>query len=163
MTMIESSATFVETGKQSQLDVSVIIPAFNCAPYLWDTFGSLFAQDIAHDKFEIIAVDAGSTDASLAILESFSQRRRNMRVLSMEHTGSAAAPRNAGLDAASGRYVFFLDADDMLEPDALRKMVLVADETGSGVVLCKIEGSGGRVSGVPTRLFEDRKSTRLNS
>lgn len=154
MTMIESSATFVETGKHSQLDVSVIIPVFNCAPYLWDTFGSLFAQDIAHDTFEIIAVDDGSTDASLAILESFSQRRSNMRVLSMEHTGSAAAPRNAGLDAASGRYVFFLDADDMLEPDALRKMVLVADETGSGVVLCKIEGSGGRVSGVPTRLFD---------
>src|SRR5699024_12069139 len=112
------------------------------------------AQDIAHDKFEIIAVDDGSTDASLAILESFSQRRRNMRVLSMEHTGSAAAPRNAGLDAASGRYVFFLDADDMLEPDALRKMVLVADESGSGVVLCRIEGSGERVYGVHTRIFD---------
>src|SRR5699024_5228969 len=132
MSMIESSVTYVETGKQSQLDVSVIIPVFNCAPYLWDTFGSLFAQDIAHNKFEIIAIDDGSTDASLAILESFAQRRNNMHVLSFPHTGSAAAPRNAGLDVASGRYVFFLDADDMLEPDALRKMVLVADETGSG-------------------------------
>lgn len=139
-----------------QPDVSVIVPVFNCAHFLWDTFGSLFAQDLSHDTFEIIAVDDGSTDASLAILESFAQRRSNMRVLSLPHTGSAAAPRNTGLDVASGRYVFFLDADDMLEPDALRKMVLVADETGSGVVLCKmgLMGSGERVSGVPQRVFD---------
>lgn len=135
--------------------MSVIIPVYNCEHYLWDTLGSVLAQDMDAAEMEIIAVDDGSTDASLTILESLAQRHDNLRVRSIPHSGSGGAPRNTGLDLATGRYVFFLDADDEIEPDALRRLVQVADDTGSGVVLCKVGPSGARprATPIPTRAF----------
>ncbi|WP_413333787.1 glycosyltransferase family 2 protein [Brevibacterium sp. GP-SGM9] len=134
-------------------DVTVIIPVFNCERFIWDTLGSVFSQDLHQSKIEIIAVDDGSTDASLAILRSLELRHSNLSVLSIPNSGSASAPRNAGLDIARGRYVFFLDADDRLEPSTLRNAVRVGDSTGSGVVLVKVgvEGPDGRKP--PTRAF----------
>lgn len=136
-------------------DVTIIVPVYNCERYLWKTFDSVFSQDMDRAKIEIIAVDDGSTDASLAILKSIATRHINMIVLSMPNSGSAAAPRNAGLEIATGRYIFFLDADDRIEPDTLKNSVGLADETGSGVVLCKVgaEGPGKRGVPIPTRAF----------
>lgn len=155
--MNESSDVLIEpcVNESRCPDVSVIVPIYNCERYLDESLGSLFDQDIAAASLEIIAVDDGSTDASLAILESMAAKRGNMRVISMPNSGSAAVPRNAGLDIATGRYVFFLDADDRIEPDTLRKTVAIGDETGSGVVLCKVgaEGPGKRGVPLPTRAF----------
>ncbi|WP_169253038.1 glycosyltransferase family A protein [Brevibacterium sp. 'Marine'] len=147
--------TTTSSAEEFPIDVSVVIPVYNCARYLEETIGSVRSQDISPGSYEIIAVDDGSTDDSLQILERLAAGSSDMRVFSIPNSGSAAAPRNRGLDEMRGRYVFFLDADDKLEPDTLRRVVTVADETGSGVVLCKMGefGAGKRAGNVPSTAF----------
>lgn len=61
-------------------------------------------------------------------------------MIRQENSGGPSSPRNVGLGKATGRYVFFLDADDRLGPEALERMVAMADRNGTDVVLGKVEG-----------------------
>ncbi|MEL6795108.1 MAG: glycosyltransferase family A protein, partial [Pseudomonadota bacterium] len=98
-------------------DVSVIVPALNLEAYLERCVASIL--DGAEAAIEIIIVDDGSTDGTKAVAERLrSERGGAVRVVSQTHAGPAVA-RNAGLDAAEGRYVFFVDGDDELTPGAL--------------------------------------------
>ena len=153
--LIPDTSSTTSTDDEPQVDVSVVIPVFNCERYLEETVGSVRAQDIGEGRYEIIAVDDGSTDGSLETLHRLANGESDLRVFSIPNSGSAAAPRNQGVDKAHGRYIFFLDADDKLAPDTLRKTVTTADETGSGVVLCKMGefGAGKRAGNVPSAAF----------
>src|SRR5690349_3190247 len=99
---------------------SIVIPAFNRAWCIRDAMESALAAMAAED--EIIAVDDGSTDGTLAILNEYAHRRpQQVRVL--RHPDGAnrgiAATRNLGIIAARGEYVAFLDSDDLFEPGRL--------------------------------------------
>ncbi len=95
--------------------ISVIVPVYNCEPFLAEALESLFAQKI---PIEIVVVDDGSTDRSLAVAKSFP----SVRCLSQANLGPAAA-RNAGLQAASGAIFAFLDGDDAWSPDHLEALL----------------------------------------
>ena len=125
-------------------DVTVVIPAYNSMPYVTRCVESVFEQTLAQDRIEIIAVDDGSTDGTGEELERLAAGRPNMRVLHQPNSGSPARPRNVALDIATGRYVFFLDADDHFNTESLERMVRVGDEQGSDLVLGKAVGTGGR-------------------
>nr|WP_037887320.1 glycosyltransferase family 2 protein [Streptomyces viridochromogenes] len=113
-------------------DVSVIIGAYNAMPYLTRCVTSVMEQTIGYDRIELIAVDDGSTDGTGAELDRLAQEFPGvMRVVHQANSGGPSAPRNAGLELARGRYVFFLDADDHLGPQALERMVAMADANGS--------------------------------
>ena len=112
-------------GKEKRL--SFIIPAYNCAGFMDETFGSVLSQ--LPDDCELIAVDDGSTDDTAARLAEFEGRHEGLRVLLMPHGGVSKA-RNAGLDAAEGEWVTFMDCDDCLKPGFFEKaMPLLDDET----------------------------------
>ncbi len=96
--------------------VSVIIPVYNHAREVRKTTTALFAQTFK--DFEIIAINDGSEDNSLEVLRSLN----GLRVINIPHSGAAAA-RNKGAAEAKGEYLFFLDADIVLEPNALEKFV----------------------------------------
>jgi glycosyltransferase involved in cell wall biosynthesis len=96
--------------------VSVIVPVYNCADCLAETLESILAQ--THRQLELICIDDGSTDGSGAILEDFAARDTRVQVLQQSNAGAGAA-RNLGLDAASGQWLAFLDADDLFEPRML--------------------------------------------
>jgi hypothetical protein len=155
--MNQESRTSSTDGTDSNEDVhvSVVIPVYNCETYLRETVESVRNQDIGSGLYEIIAVDDGSTDKSLDVLEELAGEGTDLQIYTIPNSGSAAAPRNLGLEKSHGRYVFFLDADDKLEPDALRKLVSTADETNSGVVLCKLGafGPAKRAGALPARAF----------
>ena len=87
--------------------VSVIVPLFNCEPYVQEALDSVLQQDI--DDLEIVAVDDGSTDATLDIVRAFGPR---VRLLRQRNLGPAAA-RNCAVRASRGRYLAFIDADDL--------------------------------------------------
>ncbi|MFD7876863.1 glycosyltransferase family 2 protein [Streptomyces sp. NPDC059766] len=124
-----------------QPDVSVIIGAYEAMPYLVECLASVEAQSIGPARMEVIAVDDGSTDGTGECLEDFAARApMPVTVIRQENSGGPSGPRNVGLGKATGRYVFFLDADDRLGPEALERMVAMADENGTDVVLGKIEG-----------------------
>ncbi len=97
--------------------VSVIIPVYNVEPYLRACMDSIVGQTL--QELEIICVNDGSTDGSAAILEEYAANDPRIRIISQENSGLSEA-RNNGVRAASGKYIYFMDSDDWLEPDTLR-------------------------------------------
>jgi glycosyltransferase involved in cell wall biosynthesis len=122
-------------------DVSVIIGAYEAMPYLVECLASVEAQSMDPARIEVIAVDDGSRDGTGDCLEEFAARApMAVTVVHQENSGGPSGPRNVGLAKATGRYVFFLDADDRLGPEALERMVAMADRNGTDVVLGRVEG-----------------------
>jgi glycosyltransferase involved in cell wall biosynthesis len=110
--------------------VSIIIPAYNAAEYIGETLDSVFAQTFS--DYEVIVINDGSpdTEALESVLERYSSK---LRYIKQENKGAAAA-RNAGLRAAAGELVAFLDADDTWLPSFLEKQVSLLKRTGADFV-----------------------------
>jgi glycosyltransferase involved in cell wall biosynthesis len=96
--------------------VSVVLPVYNSEAFLRETLESVFALE--YEPLEVIVVDDGSTDGSAALAQSFPGVRR----IRQENRGPAAA-RNAGIEAARGEFVAFVDADDIVLPHKLSVQV----------------------------------------
>ena len=107
--------------------ISVIVPIFNAEQHLERCLGSIMGQTYPH--LEIIVVDDGSTDHSGGIIRKFAERDNRIRPIFQSNAGVSAA-RNAGLDAATGVFVSFIDADDWLEPDAIEFVLSEATTHG---------------------------------
>ncbi|WP_405292819.1 glycosyltransferase family 2 protein [Methanobrevibacter sp.] len=117
-------------------DVSVIIPVYNVEKYLKECLDSVCNQTLAN--IEIICVNDGSTDNSLAILNEYAQNDERIKIISQENQGLGAA-RNRGLEDASADYVYFLDSDDYIELTTLEKLFNNAVSNSSDVVLFKFK------------------------
>lgn len=104
--------------------VSIIVPVYNCEAYLQRCVSSILGQ--TEKKLQLILVDDGSTDGSGAICDSFAQADSRVTVIHQKNTGVSAA-RNAGLDAAVGEYIGFVDADDYIAEDTYEKALSVSD------------------------------------
>ncbi len=113
-------------------DVSVIIPVFQAVQYLKDAVASIQNQTLR--DIEIILVDDGSTDGSGELCDQIAEGDPRVRVIHQENRGLGSA-RNAGMDAATGEYLYFCDADDWTEPDLLTDTVLLARQTQADVVV----------------------------
>lgn len=108
------------------ITISVIVPAYNVEPYVAAALASLFDQSVPFH--EIIVVDDGSTDGTAAILAQFSQRP-GVRIVSIDNGGQGRA-RNLALSLASGDYVYFFDADDLLDAGFAADMqAMLSDRT----------------------------------
>ncbi|MDD3416139.1 MAG: glycosyltransferase [Lachnospiraceae bacterium] len=99
--------------------ISVIIPVYNVAEKISRCLDSLLAQ--TYSNVEIILVNDGSTDASLAVCNAYAEQYPRIMVVDQENRGVSMA-RNAGLDAAGGEYIAFVDADDYVEEGYLEKL-----------------------------------------
>ena len=108
--------------------ISVIIPSFNAAKWLPVAVASVRAQTRPAD--EIVIVDDGSTDGTRELCRTFGE---TVRYVARENGGLAAA-RNTGVAATSGEWMLFLDADDVLVPDALASLSRTAERSSAGVV-----------------------------
>mgnify|MGYP001440694515 CR=1 FL=1 len=126
--------------------VSVIVPVHNCRPTLERAIRSVFDQTMPAERIEIIAVDDGSTDGSGDLLDRLAADRPGFTVVHRPPSGGPGRPRNEGLDRARGEYVFFLDADDYLDPEALERCCAMADRNGTDVVVPKYVGIGRKVN-----------------
>lgn len=100
--------------------VSVIVAAYNAERFIWQCLDSVLAQTMP--DFEVVVVNDGSEDATSEIVESYASRDRRIHVIHKENGGVSTA-RNRGLAEAKGEWVFFLDADDRLKPDAFSRML----------------------------------------
>lgn len=99
--------------------ISIIIPVYNIEQYLEECLKSILEQRV--DCFEVILVDDGSTDQSPAICDSYAENYEMVRVLHQPNQGVSVA-RNNGLKLADGDYIWFVDGDDLLYPQALHKV-----------------------------------------
>lgn len=109
--------------------LSVIVPVYKAEAYLYECVQSILNQ--THSNLEIILVDDGSPDNSGAMCDRWAAKDSRVRVIHKENGGVSSA-RNAGLDAASGDYIAFVDSDDWLEPRMYERML----EQNCDVVLC---------------------------
>lgn len=103
--------------------VTVVIPAYNAARWIGETLESVFSQ--RYDDYEVIVVDDGSTDHTAEVVAQF-PRARCIR----KENGRQASARNVGIRHASGKYIAFLDADDLWFPEKLQAQVALLEKTG---------------------------------
>ena len=113
--------------------VSVLVPVYNVEKYLEQCLDSLVAQTLKN--IEIICVNDGSTDSSLKILERYAKSDQRIVIVSKQNGGLPSA-RNAGLDAATGEYVGFVDGDDYVDADMFRRLYEEARKKDADMVVC---------------------------
>lgn len=111
--------------------ISVIVPIYNAIKYLGATLESLSA--VTEPDIEIILVDDGSTDGSGELCDAIFDTR--VRVIH-KNNGGVSSARNAGLDVATGDYIAFLDADDLILPDTYSRLLGAAEATGADITQC---------------------------
>lgn len=148
--------------------VSIIVPVYNAEKFLRRSIESVLAQ--TYGKFELLLVNDGSTDSSNDICESYAARDSRIIVTRQINSGPAAA-RNNGVRRSTGEYVFFLDADDYIKPDALELLVSAYDRHQPDLVMCnfgKQVDAGGingqRVSFTPeNQPFEGKEKLLYSS
>ncbi len=126
--------------------VSVIVPAFNAAPYLALTLDSIARQ--THQHLEVIVVDDGSTDTTAEIARAFARRDRRFCLLQQDNRGVASA-RNRAIEAARGRLIAPCDSDDLWTRDKLQLQLAAWVQSGprTGLVYCwsRVIDAAGRV------------------
>lgn len=105
--------------------ITVVIPVYNVEKYIKECLDSVLNQTFS--DFEVICVNDGSTDKSLSILEEYTKKDTRIKVISQQNQGLSDA-RNTGIDTAQGKYIYFLDSDDWIEPDTLEVCYNTAEE-----------------------------------
>ena len=116
--------------------VSVIVPVYNVEKYLPHCLDSLVNQTLK--DIEIICVNDGSTDGSLAILQRYAAKDKRIKIIDKENEGAEAA-RNNALDTASGTYIAFVDSDDWVENIYLEEQISLLEENNADMVECSYE------------------------
>lgn len=114
--------------------ISVIIPVYNAEPFLERCLISILNQDF-DEEYEVIAVNDGSIDKSLEILENFSENHDKLRVISQKNAGVSAA-RNKGISSARGEYIAFIDSDDFVEKNFLSALYNAAKRSNADIAMC---------------------------
>ena len=126
---------FVSETSASAILVSVIVPVYQAAACLDECVESLAAQ--THRTIEIILVDDGSTDGSAGLSDAWALRDSRVRVIHAENGGLSVA-RNRGLDMATGSYISFVDADDIVSPRYVATLLGAAQATHADLVMADL-------------------------
>lgn len=109
--------------------LSLIVPVYNAERYIAQCLDSLLNQDLSARDYEIICVNDGSKDNSLSVLEHYAGVHSNIRIVNKENGGVTTA-RNAGLEAARGDFIWFIDADDLVKENILARLKAMVPNTG---------------------------------
>lgn len=126
--------------------ISIIIPVYNAEKYIQETIDSIIAQ--TYHEYELILVDDGSVDNSLAILKDNQNKYDFISVYTGENHGAPHA-RNIGIEAARGKHIIFFDADDIMDENCLGDLVSVKEEFGANLSIGmrrKIDEAGKIIS-----------------
>jgi len=115
--------------------VSVIMPSYNTAKYIVDSINSVLAQ--TYQDWELIIVDDHSTDNTMEILQQYTDKR--IRIFSNRQNSGVAVTRNRAIEKAKGRWLAFLDSDDLWCPDKLEKQIAFMERNGHSVSYTKYE------------------------
>lgn len=119
------------------VDVSFVIPAYNCAEVVERAIASIMKQRLG--AFEIVVVNDCSKDNTLEVLDGLARRLPCLTVISHEVNRNLGAARNTGIDASKGEFVFFVDADDWLEPEGVGELLEIATAGSLDVVACGVQ------------------------
>ena len=141
-------------------DVSILIPVYNEEVYLPRCLDSIVRQTL--QSWELLLVDDGSTDRSGSICDSYAAMDSRIRVIHQENAGISAA-RNAGLAAAAGKYIGFVDSDDWIAPEMFQRLLTIAGETDCPLVMCDARTVYADGRSEPDTITQLKSSCVLNS
>ena len=113
--------------------ISVIVPIYKAQDFLSKCVDSILAQD--EKSLELVLIDDGSPDRSGEICDAYAEKDCRVRVIHQKNAGVSAA-RNAGIHAANGRYIGFVDSDDWIDSNMFSRLLKTAEETKADVVMC---------------------------
>lgn len=111
--------------------VSIVMPVYNVEKYLRETIDSIVNQ--TYKNYELICVDDGSTDASIDILQEYAERDKRISIIRQKNQYAGVA-RNNGMASANGKYIMFLDSDDVFERDMLTYLVRKAEKNSTDII-----------------------------
>lgn len=109
--------------------VSVIMPTYNCGKYILQSLDSVIAQTIK--DWEVQIVDDCSTDNTAEVLKPYLEKYPNIHYYVLKHNSGPAAARTEAIKRATGKYIAFLDSDDLWKPDKLEKQIAFMEKTGA--------------------------------
>lgn len=131
----ESEPVILSIRKYEKPDVSIIIPAYNSKDYIARSIDSALASDF--QNLEIIIVNDGSTDDTQKIIDWYAKNYENVLVFQKEN-GGVADTRNFGIEKANGKYIAFLDNDDLVRPDMISSLYETAEKNGCDVAIAPL-------------------------
>ncbi len=117
-----------------KVDLSIIVPVYNVEKYLAECLDSIVSQDTKFN-YEVICVDDGSPDNSIDILYEYQKKYKCIKIIRQENRGLSGA-RNKGLDCAVGKYVLFIDSDDIISQNTIDILLDNAYESEHDIVSC---------------------------
>lgn len=112
--------------------LSIIIPIYNVEIYINQCLKSVFSQDVDSFSYEVIAVNDGTQDNSMSIVNKYFAHHKNLKIINQENKGLSIA-RNVGLNHASGKYIWFVDSDDWIDENCLGFLYNLIDEYDADV------------------------------
>lgn len=126
----------VDLEQNSKLDLSVIVPIYNSEKYISECLESIINQNTNY-KYEIVCIDDGSRDDSASIVEKLilNNPSANIRLIKQENRGHAGA-KNRGIAESKGKYIMFVDSDDMILPDMVSNLLNEAYKTNYDIIAC---------------------------
>jgi len=146
----DATAQAEQTPSEAHFWLSILVPVYQVQAYLEDCAESILAQ--ADEGVEVVFVNDASPDGCAEILHQLQREHpRQVRVLQHTHNLGLSAARNTLLDAAQGRYIWFIDSDDLLENNVLPTLKSLIDQTSADLVMCDF------------RRFEDDRNTPKKS
>ncbi len=116
----------------NKVKISIIIPVYNTEKYLRQCFESVFRQTFS--EYEIICVNDGSTDSSQEIIEMYKERNDFIKNITYKKNYGPSIARNAGLKVATGKYILFLDSDDMILPETLEGLYKCSEQNELDII-----------------------------
>lgn len=122
--------------------ISIIVPTYNVEKYIRTCIESILAQ--TYRNVEVIIVNDGSTDQSLAVISDLICSHHNVKVINQKNQGLSVA-RNTGIDVATGKYITFVDADDKIMPGFVSSLYQIADKTGADIVRGSFRDFNGNI------------------
>ena len=117
--------------QNQKITISVIVPVYNAEKYISKCLDSILSQK---GDFEIIAVNDGSTDSSLKILQEYAKNHKNIKIINQKNQGVSVA-RNTGLKSSFSKYITFIDSDDWLEPNTFAEALKIIKQDNPDIVL----------------------------
>lgn len=117
--------------------VSIITPVYNAEKFLSETIESVLNQ--GYKSFEFLLVDDCSSDRSAEIIKKYSEKDSRIKYIKLSENSGAAVARNTGIEAAKGRYIAFIDSDDLWYPEKLQKQLDFMNATNEGFTYTNFE------------------------
>lgn len=141
--------------------VSVVIPCYNCADFIEETLESLENQTFG--DFEVVCINDGSTDRTLEILRAWERKGTlYMRIIDQPNGGGSKA-RNRGVEEACGKYIMFLDADDMYHEEMMERLADAAEKHRADVAYCKLSRNYDTVMSVISDSMQSTSETQTEA